>query len=46
MEEKVPRDLEELRDQKVMLVEPEVLGPRDLRGLKEQWDQKDRGCQV
>ena len=30
----------------VMLVELEVLGPRGLSGLKEQWDQKDRGCQV
>ena len=83
MEEKVPRDLGDLRDQKVikanqrksckhfpvysvcsvyhslqrvmllfylnlqvMLVELEVLGPRDLLGLKEQWDHKDRGCQV
>ena len=29
-----------------MLVEQEVLGPRDLPGLKAQWDQKDQGSQV
>ncbi len=29
-----------------MLVEREVLEPRDLQGLKELRDQKDRGCQV
>ncbi len=32
--------------QQVILVEREVLGPRDLQGLKEEKDQKDRGCQV
>jgi len=45
-EGKVPRDLEALLDQKVPLVDREILGPRDLPGPKEQWDQKDRGCQV
>jgi len=45
-EERVPRDLEGLKDQKVILVEQEVLGRRDLPGLKEQWDQRDRVCQV
>ena len=29
-----------------MLVELEVVGPRVLPGLEEQWDQKDQGCQV
>jgi len=35
-EEKVPRVLVGFQDQKVMLVELEVLGPRDLPALKEQ----------
>ena len=35
-----------LKQQQVMLVEREVVGPRVLPGLEEQWDQKDQGCQV
>ncbi len=32
--------------QQVMLVEREVLDPRDLQGLKDLRDQQDKGCQV
>jgi len=44
--EKVPRDLEDLRDPEDKLARLEVQDRRVLLDLRGRRDQKDRGCQV